>query len=66
MKNAKTKWAKSDTPDNIEAIIDKAVDDALRRINLESIVRDIFKELDIASIVRRTIAEVQADNATGI
>ena len=47
-------------PENVEATIDKAVDDALRRINLESIVRDIFKELDIASIVRRTIVEVQS------
>ena len=53
--------ADTDTlPDNIEAAIDKAVDDALRRVDLESIIRDIFKELDIVSIVRRTIAEVQS------
>ena len=47
-------------PDNIVAIIDKSVDDALRRINLDAIIREIFNEMDIAGIVRRTIAEVQS------
>ena len=53
--------ANADTlPDNIEAIIDKSVDDALRRIDLDSIIREIFNEMDIGGIVRRTIAEVQS------
>ena len=47
-------------PDNIAAIIDKSVDDALRRIDLDSIIREIFNEMDIGGIVRRTIAEVQS------
>ena len=58
-----TAIANADTdklPDNVVAIIDKSVDDALRRINLDAMIREIFNELDIAGIVRRTIAEVQS------
>ena len=60
MKTSRTKWSKKSQRDDIEAIIDRAVADAIERLDLDTLIRNAFDELDIASIVRQTLAELQA------
>jgi uncharacterized membrane protein YheB (UPF0754 family) len=44
-------------PENIEGIIDRAVSNALERLDIDALIREAIGEMDIASIVRKTLAE---------
>ena len=64
MKTAKRKTKKLQQ-DSIESIINKAVDDALERLDIDVLIRDAIEELNIPRIVRRTIYEAFAEMRAG-
>ena len=60
-KSAKTKWAKSDKlPANIDAIIKKAVADALEQLDIDAMIRNAIAELDVVRIAREALADERA------
>ena len=61
MKSAKTKWAKADTlPKNVDAIIKKAVADALEQLDIDTMIRNAIAELDVVRIAREALAHERA------
>ena len=50
--------AQDTLPDNIEGIIDRAVASALERLNLDALIHEAIRKMDITAIVRKVIAEV--------
>jgi len=51
--------------DDIETTIDKAVDDAFERIDLDALIRDTISEMGLPCVIRRAVHEVLTETQAG-